>query len=200
MRKQRLIQISIAALCLIVVLAVALNRAGSLLVVDTAEKSDVAIVLAGGTDDNRILHGIELLRAGYTRELVIDGEAGIYLGRPYNDYLQEYISRMPAEIGRHVHICPFTGNSTKLELSGVRQCAMATVPGASKMLLVTSDFHTRRALSIARRLFPQTYWTVAATSDPGFGLKWWSQREWAKTCLTEWQKLIWWQLIERWRK
>jgi hypothetical protein len=40
---------------------------------------------------------------------------------------------------------------------------------------------------------------AAAHDDYFFGLPWWNKREWAKTNLTEWQKLLWWQLWERWR-
>ena len=39
-----------------------------------------------------------------------------------------------------------------------------------------------------------------ARNDFLFGLPWWKDREWAKTYLTEVQKLLWWELWDRWRK
>jgi uncharacterized SAM-binding protein YcdF (DUF218 family) len=69
------------------------------------------------------------------------------------------------------------------------------------VLLVTSDFHTRRAFSIVRSRLPQYHWSVAAVSDPTiFGQPWWHNREWAKTALYEWEKLVWWRCFESWRK
>jgi uncharacterized SAM-binding protein YcdF (DUF218 family) len=66
-------------------------------------------------------------------------------------------------------------------------------------LLVTSDFHTRRALSIFQKEVPNHIYSVAATLDPGeFGAQWWRHREWAKVNVDEWTRLVWWELIERW--
>ena len=43
--------------------------AGSMLVRDHPEKSDVIVVLAGDSQDERYRRGMELLRAGYARHL-----------------------------------------------------------------------------------------------------------------------------------
>ena len=68
------------------------------------------------------------------------------------------------------------------------------------VLIVTNDFHTRRVFSIFRRRLPQYHWSVAAAHDDYFfGLPWWHKREWAKTNLTEWEKLLWWELWESWQ-
>ena len=190
----------IALVCLAAVAALLLYRAGHALVFNNPQRSDVAIVLAGGAGDIRILRGFELLRAGYTRELVLDAPTDIMLGRHAYEFVQEYVDRLPADIRPHVHVCTFIGDSTKLEMLGVWPCLNRLAPGVSKLLIVTSDYHTRRSLSIAMRLFPQASWSAAAAADPVFGVEWWREREWAKTCLLEWQKLVWWQLFERWGK
>jgi uncharacterized SAM-binding protein YcdF (DUF218 family) len=71
---------------------------------------------------------------------------------------------------------------------------------ARTVLLVTSDYHTRRALSIFGKSLPAYRYEIAAASDPrDFGAQWWRHREWAKTALDEWLKLIWWELVDRWR-
>jgi uncharacterized SAM-binding protein YcdF (DUF218 family) len=68
------------------------------------------------------------------------------------------------------------------------------------VLIVTSEFHTRRALSIFRRRLPQYEFSVAAAHDPAhFGTAWWTRREWAKVTFDEWVKLIWWEAVDRWR-
>jgi hypothetical protein len=40
---------------------------------------------------------------------------------------------------------------------------------------------------------------AAARDDTQFGTRWWTDRQWAKTCLDEWLRLIWWNGVERWR-
>jgi uncharacterized SAM-binding protein YcdF (DUF218 family) len=88
--------------------------------------------------------------------------------------------------------------STKAEAHDAARC-LATV-SARTVLLVTSDYHTRRALSTFRHELPGIRMSIAAAqSPPQFGLKWWQQREWAKTTLYEWMRLIWWEVVDRWR-
>jgi hypothetical protein len=31
------------------------------------------------------------------------------------------------------------------------------------------------------------------------GDDWWKHRRWAKALLDEWEKLIWWELVDRWK-
>ncbi|MFZ0294695.1 MAG: ElyC/SanA/YdcF family protein, partial [Candidatus Sulfotelmatobacter sp.] len=71
---------------------------------------------------------------------------------------------------------------------------------AKSVLIVTSDFHTRRALEIFRREFPEREFSVAAArNDEGFGTRWWTHRQWAKTFVDEWLRLIWWKVVDQWR-
>lgn len=68
------------------------------------------------------------------------------------------------------------------------------------MLIVTSDYHTRRALTIFRDHLKQYQFNGAAARDPSrFGTAWWTNREWAKATLDEWMKLVWWEAVDRWR-
>jgi uncharacterized SAM-binding protein YcdF (DUF218 family) len=72
---------------------------------------------------------------------------------------------------------------------------------AHRVLIVTSDFHTRRAGMIFRHGLPQyEIHTVAARNEFQFGDKWWTNREWAKTTFDEYLKMTWWELVDRWRK
>jgi hypothetical protein len=60
------------------------------------------------------------------------------------------------------------------------------------------DFHTRRALEVFRREFPE-HELAAARIDEGFGSRWRTHRQWAKTFIDEWMRLIWWKAIDQWR-
>jgi uncharacterized SAM-binding protein YcdF (DUF218 family) len=64
---------------------------------------------------------------------------------------------------------------------------------AHRGLLVTSDYHTRRALAIFHHQLPNYQFSItAAKDDHVFGTKWWQHRRWATTTSLEWAKLIWW--------
>jgi hypothetical protein len=109
---------------------------------------------------------------------------------------QEYVQSLPEAAS--IQICPIEGLSTRDEAHDVEKC-LAGDP-ASHILLVTSDYHTRRALSIFRHEIHGKYFSMAAARDDAeFGKDWWTHREWAKTCLAEWQRLVWWSLVDRWR-
>jgi uncharacterized SAM-binding protein YcdF (DUF218 family) len=72
--------------------------------------------------------------------------------------------------------------------------------GATSAIIVTSDFHTRRALEIFRKRLPQYHWSVAASSAPANAAeKYWKHRWWAKTVIDEWEKYLWWEVVDRWR-
>jgi len=83
---------------------------------------------------------------------------------------------------------PIPGLSTREEVGGAGGCLRPL--GAHSLLLVTSDFHPRRALSSFHREFPDLKVSVAAVYDPTeFGLEWWTDREWAKNTVYEWMRL-----------
>jgi len=108
---------------------------------------------------------------------------------------RKYVEGLPQ--AGSITICPIYAHSTRDEAQDVSRCLQGS--GARRILLVTSDFHTRRALSIFNRVLPADY-SVAAAFDPReFGVQWWRHREWAKTNLGEYTKFMWWELVDRWR-
>jgi uncharacterized SAM-binding protein YcdF (DUF218 family) len=58
-----------------------------------------------------------------------------------------------------------------------------------KMLLVTSNYHTRRAAKLMRKQNPAVWVVVVAAPDPFFRPStWWRTRSGQKTFLFEWMK------------
>jgi len=167
---------------------------GRILVVNRPRPADVIIVLAGETE-LRPQRGLELLRSGYASQLILDVPANTKMFRWSElDLAQQYVQQLP-EASR-ISVCPISGRSTKDEVPDVTRCMKGS--GARTVLLVTSDYHTRRALSIFGKSLPAYRYEIAAASDPrDFGAQWWRHREWAKTALDEWLKLIWWELVDR---
>jgi hypothetical protein len=39
---------------------------------------------------------------------------------------------------------------------------------------------------------------AAAYDGAQFGTHWWTRRQWAKTVLDEWLRLLWWSVVDRW--
>jgi uncharacterized SAM-binding protein YcdF (DUF218 family) len=171
-------------------------NAGRLLVVDAPRASDVILVL-GGESDRRPARALELLDQGYARRVVIDVSA---TDRIYNfspvQLAQEYVQSLPQRAS--VRICPIKGLSTREEAHDAEKCLADE--GVSRILIVTSDYHTRRSLSTFRHEIRQKSFSVAAArDDTQFGTHWWTNRQWAKTCLDEWLRLVWWNGVDRWR-
>ncbi len=191
-RKKRELLITVAVLGLVT--GFALN-AGRMLVIDQPRTSDVILVLAGETE-HRPARALQLLGEGYTRKIVLDVPAE---GQVYEFSLLQlaarYVENLPQKAS--ISMCPIEGLSTKDEVREAEQCLARE--GAKSVLIVTSDFHTRRALHIFQKEIPGISFSVAAVHDSTqFGTRWWAHRQWAKTLLDEWLRLIWWQCVDRW--
>lgn len=165
------------------------------LVVDEPENSDAILVLAGETD-HRPARALELLGQGYASRIVFDVPAdGKAYGSTYLQLAQNWASSQPQS--QLLTVCPIHGLSTKAEVLDAVDCLRKT--NVRSVLLVTSDFHTRRALSIFRREDPDRTFHVAAAYDlTQFGVQWWRHRQWAKTNVDEWFRLLWWEFVDRW--
>jgi hypothetical protein len=59
---------------IVLALALALPRAGSYLVVDRPLPSDAAVVLAGDWGDSRVNRGLQTLKTGLVRDLLLDAD------------------------------------------------------------------------------------------------------------------------------
>jgi len=184
-------------LVLIVVLVALARQAGHFLVVDEPEKADAIVVLAGDTRV-RPAYALDLLRRGMASHVFLDAETRDVI---YDQRLTEIAQRYVEGLGEanRVSVCPIEGFSTLAESDDARRCLQSL--GAHRVLIVTSDFHTRRALMIFRHRLPQYQFSVAAVPNPQqFGEAWWTNREWAKTTFDEWVKMLWWQVVDRWRR
>jgi hypothetical protein len=185
----------VVAVAVVLVVVLAAN-AGKMLVIDDPKPSDVIVVLAGETD-HRPTHALELLEQGYARRVLIDvpAEAKIYDSTQIQ-LAEKYVRSLPQ--AAEVVICPIVGLSTRGESHDVQQCL--THEQGTRILVVTSEFHTRRSLSTFRQELRGKSFSVAAARDATqFGTRWWTHRQWAKTCLDEWLKVIWWNAVERWQ-
>jgi len=184
----------LAILFLLIILLARLS--GKLLVVDEPGRSGAILVLAGETDV-RFARALELYRQGYAAKIIIDvpADTRIYSWTQL-ELARKYIETLPE--AKFMDVCPIRGQSTRDEAKEAAACLQ--VSAARNVLLVPSDFHTRRALSTFSKEIPNHTFTVAAAYDAAqFGAEWWRHRQWAKTNLDEWLRLVWWEAVDRWR-
>jgi hypothetical protein len=185
----------VAGVVLVVLPVLLATQAGRFLVVDAPLPSDVIVVLAGETD-RRPARALELLQQGLGKRVLIDvpADSTIYTFTQL-DLAQKYVQSLPQSAA--VSVCPIVGLSTKAETEDVEKCL--TRMNSGTVLIVTSEFHTRRALSTFRQELPRRTFSVAGAYDSAqFGTHWWTHRQWAKTVVDEWLRLLWWTVVDRW--
>ena len=190
-------KLTLPAIALVLVAILLFSTSGGFLVINDPQRADLIVVLAGETD-RRPARGLDLLQQGFAPKLMLDVPVGARIfDQQTIDIAQKFVNGLPQH--DHISICPISGLSTKAEARDVEQC-VAPMP-ANRILIVTSDYHTRRALSTFRRELPERQFSVAAAQDlKQFGNPWWKHRQWAKTNFDEWLKLVWWEVVDRWRR
>jgi len=162
-----------------------LRFAGNLLVVDESpEASDVIVVLG---DDNyaadRAARAAELFKAGRAPRIVASGR---YL-RPYASIaqLEEHdLTDRGVPAGAILRLAHHARNTLE-ESIAISQLLASR--GWKRVLLVTSNYHTRRARYICVRAFPPgTVLRVVAVRDSEYDPdNWWATREGVKTFFEE---------------
>jgi uncharacterized SAM-binding protein YcdF (DUF218 family) len=165
-----------------------LGALGSYLVrADGAAKADYALVLAGDSRGNRIVTAADLVRQGLVKRAIVSGPCCCY-GVSESDmavayavrqgYPEEYFIKLPHEA------------TSTWEEAGVLVPELRRL-GAHSFLLVTSDYHTRRAGRYFAKLADGLTMRVVAAPDPNFHSdSWWRNREGQKTFYIEWSKTI----------
>ena len=172
-----------------------LATSGHFLVINNPRTSDVIVVLAGETD-RRPARALELLSQRYAPKMLLNvpDNAKIY-SRTVLQLAKEYVDQLPQKDA--IEICPIAGLSTKAEAHDAEKCLDKM--NVHTVLLVSSDYHTRRALSTFEHELPKYRFSIAGASDPEqFGAAWWRHRQWAKQNLGEWFRLVWWECFDRW--
>jgi len=154
-------------------------------------KADAALVLAGDSFGRRILRGAELVREGFVPLVYVSGPDELY-GFSEDELAIRFAVKngQPAEWFQGL---PNQANSTEDE-------ARALLPelqrrGVRRLLLVTSNFHTRRATRIFRKYAQQLtpgmqIHPVAAQDALYHPDRWWQSRPSQKTFLLEWTKTL----------
>src|SRR5262249_36246849 len=152
MRRFHPVLFSVATVLVIlaVLIGLGMEYGASFLRVNQPEHSDVILVLGGGMDDSRYWRGVELMKQGYADKIVLDAEAGgEKYGKSNADLARDFLERIHAQ---NTTVCPVYADSTYGETEDAARC-LASMK-VSSVLIVTSDYHTRRAFSIFKARLP----------------------------------------------
>ena len=166
-----------------------LRAIGRLLIADSQlMRAEAALVLAGDPRGNRILKACDLLRAGYVRLVLVSGPMDWYGINEADHAIRFAGSRgCPTELFQPVYFTAFStaGEAQKLRSELERRQIRS-------LLLVTSNFHTARALRTFRRELPASIALApVAAPDPYFTENgWWHTREGQKAAFFELSKTV----------
>jgi uncharacterized SAM-binding protein YcdF (DUF218 family) len=147
-------------------------------------KADAIVVLAGDQSGSRILTAAALVREGWAPYALVDGPP--YLGTNEADLAIAYaISRgyPPSYFRTFARDTDSTREETAKVADQLRQA------GVHSILLVTSNYHTRRAGALMKQAAPWLAIDTVAAPDRYFTpVTWWKTRGGQRTFLYEWLK------------
>ena len=103
-------------------------QSGSHLIVDHPERSDAILVLGGDRNDVRYWRGLELLRAGYGRQMILDEGAERIFGRTYAEHAAEFVARTAGEQAPSINVCAIQEDSTVGETDDAGRCLAQLQP------------------------------------------------------------------------
>lgn len=153
---------------------------------DVPHHADAILVLAGDSSGNRILKAAQMVREGYALKAIVSGPP-IY-GIHESDLaiaMAERAGYAPAFFQPFEH----SAHSTREEARAAAPLLRSM--HAQRVILVTSDYHTRRAGSTFRSEIPDVQFDVVAAPDLDFSPHgWWKNREGRKTFVYEWIKTV----------
>lgn len=150
-------------------------------------RSEMVVLLAGDGWGHRLRRAAELVREGYAPKVLVSGPAGIY-GRHESDLAIAYAIKLGYPAEWFIPL-PHPAGSTRDEARVV--LAELARRKVRRFMVVTSNYHTRRAGGLFRGQAPQADLRVVAAADPQFFPdNWWRSRTGRKIFLLEWQKTL----------
>ncbi len=153
---------------------------------DQPAKADIVVVLGGDWFGLRVLKGADLVKQGFAPKALVSG--------PPTYEISECDLTIPMATRRgfpreYFEPYPHQGTSTMEEARAIADHLRAI--GVKRILVVTSDYHTRRAGRIWRQAAPDLDIRMIAAEDPHFHPgSWWTTREGKKTWLSESIKVL----------
>jgi uncharacterized SAM-binding protein YcdF (DUF218 family) len=189
-RSRWLVPAVLPALLILILLAFqrqVLDGLGDFLVVSQPlEDADLIYVLAGDFWGSRVLLGAKLGAEGRAPKVVLSG--GPYQGSCACDLAVEFAVKHGYPRSMFFSI-PMQAGSTIDEAYAMRPVFERL--GARRIILVTSNFHSRRAREVFRLLLPEFDFQMAAAPDSTFDPRaWWQTEPQRHLLFSEYKKMV----------
>ncbi len=158
---------------------------------DGPRKANAIVVLGGDEFGDRTVKGAELAVEGYAPLVYVSGPPRLVGYESTDEVLfAEQQGKFPASLFREVHL-PASAESTKSEAAYLGPYLAGQ--GIHSILLVTSNYHTRRAAKLWRSENPKIPVAVVPSVDPHRYFTpdgWWKTRPGRKRFFYEWMKTV----------
>jgi uncharacterized SAM-binding protein YcdF (DUF218 family) len=158
----------------------------SLVVSDPLEHADLIYVLAGDFWGSRVLLGADLGSKGWAPRVILSG--GRYEDRYAGDMSVKFVVEHGYPRGAFIPI--------RIQAQSTVDEARAMGPiferlGARRIILVTSNFHSRRAAQVFRLFLPQFDFRMEAAPDDTFDPEsWWKKPQERHLVFAEYEKML----------
>lgn len=150
-------------------------------------KADMIVVLAGDQRGNRILKAAELVQRGFAPKVLVSGPGGFY-GHYESDLAIAFIVKKGYPPDWFI---AFPNQSTSTRQESALIIEELRRRNVRRFLVVTSNYHTRRADHLFRTLDPKAEFRVVAAPDWIFRPdSWWRTRDGQKQFAFEWMKTV----------
>lgn len=152
---------------------------------DAPQSADLILVLAGDFYGPRVVQAAELARRGYAPKVLISGT-------PYQDTTEgEAAIAFLAQQGyRTDSFETFLHHSRSTIEEAIALCPELQRRRTRRVILVTSNYHSRRAAMVFRLLCRHIRFTSMPAADPHYHAdRWWADESSRKLCFSEWAKI-----------
>jgi uncharacterized SAM-binding protein YcdF (DUF218 family) len=161
------------------------------------QHADAAIVLQGSivAQKARIAGAMNLLQRGVVDRVLLSVPKESYWGQSIPPVARSYLERTyGSDLAARVDFCETSEDvdSTVQEEQAIRPCIQEH--HWESIVVVTSDYHTRRTRLLwrrANRQEPKIRIWIEGVTAPEFQQPWWRHRQSAKIWLMETTKLVW---------
>jgi uncharacterized SAM-binding protein YcdF (DUF218 family) len=158
-----------------------------LVITEDPVPSDLIVVLAGDWTGTRLRHAARLVERGFASQILVSGPKIAY-ERCESELAIDWATQQgfPESI-----FLAFPNNARSTQDEARQLIGEVQARGARNILVVTSDFHTRRTRRIYGRFAPGLSVRVVGVPHPRFPVNaWWHNAYSAKMLLVEWAKTV----------
>ena len=159
---------------------------GYLVDIDLAQPADLILVLGGDFLGPRVIEAAELAKRGYAPVVLLSSPP--YATGTEGDWTIPFLVQRGYR-SDNLEVFAHTAHSTIAEANALR--GELTRRGVKRVILVTSNYHSRRAAIVFRLFCPGINFISAPAPDPHYHIDgWWNDASSRQLFLSEWTKIL----------